>query len=63
MKPITKEVIHRITNKLVNFGYTNLTEERVQGEVDKIMSGDMPSKSIIGMFAYKMLIEDGFIEE
>jgi tRNA nucleotidyltransferase/poly(A) polymerase len=63
MKPITKEVIHRITNKLVNFGYTNLTEERVQGEVDKIMSGDMPSKNIIGMFAYKMLIEDGFIEE
>jgi pyridoxal/pyridoxine/pyridoxamine kinase len=63
MKPITKEVIRQITNRLIDFGYTNLTQEQVQGEVDKIISGYVPSKNIIGMFAYGMLVEDGFIEE
>jgi hypothetical protein len=58
---ITAEHIKAIQKNLAQFGYSGLTVEHVREQIDKVLAGE--KTGIIGMFAKKMLVEAGLIDE
>ena len=59
----TDRVADRIASNLRKFGYPNLTKSEVREICQKLVDSGEMSGGIIGMFAKKMLEENGYIND
>ena len=59
---ISDSIVEQIKKNLVEFGYTDLTTQIVREAVDNLVAGAKPT-GIIGLFAQKMLVENGLLAD
>ena len=62
-KEYSDAVADQVGRNLRQFGYTNLTKEEVRDVCRKLVKDGAMTGGGIGMFAKKMLEENGYIEE